>query len=529
MDDLIATFGTLSLRQRPATPNAPPELWLDILSRLNSRDLCATALVSRDLQRLAHSILFKSCVLRLRDRQRLRPMLAFYTSSDIAPRVQECTVLGHSHNRAADVALVAEAVLKFTNLSPLVFQYVRMTPITLATMSSTALSLQPSLTLICCMMDFPPPTESQAGTIRLKRFLLHNEHIPDFTHDARWLRFLDLHMLQVLDLQQPYSTQFFVEELIREPRIHFPALEVLLLHRGGLPHTFSSIFPAFPALRVLGIDIYYPAVNYDLHTPLDTPHDDTMPLLSSFREPVKHAAQYCTSRALMRHLKLYGDDSISSCDPAELSRAMLEIGRAAPRLTSLELRIAFPVEELTPTLFRAFPALRSLRVVVTHYPGRFAWTVFPESTNILHTLAVLALPSQLEVLYLAYRYGNGGAPSADVLQHSTVMTTTMIPAIRDLSRRSSGLRCISLCCDLNTDPWTFPIPVRRERGRTMIWGWMRDLSGDETMTQATVSGAECIDGRRPNMRIRDPEYEPYSVADALDDEWLEVTSVHRTP
>ena len=47
------------------------------------------------------------------------------------------------------------------------------------------------------------------------------------------------------------------------------------------------------------------------------------------------------------------------------------------------------------------------------------------------------------------------------------------------------------------------------------------------MMKSRVAGPECIDGRENNMGIRDFDYQTYTVADALDEEWLEATSTHR--
>ncbi|KAJ6457974.1 hypothetical protein C8R45DRAFT_561881 [Mycena sanguinolenta] len=301
MDYLLAGLASIFRRQRSITPNIPGELWLDILSRLNTRDLRATALVSQELRRLAKPILFKSRVLLLGHPQCLCRIIAFYTSCDIARCVQECVVVGVRRNSVLDVVLICAAILKFTNLRHLVFQYVRITPLTVAVSRRAELSLK----RICCVTDFLAAAGYQMGAIHLRRFILHNESIPPFPHDSRWLRLLNLDLLQVLDLGQPYSTRIFIEELTRERGIHFPALEVLLLHLGGLPQTFSSIFHAFPT-RVLEINRQRPAMDRS-YIPGGTLHDDASPVLASFHGPLMEAARYCSNRGLMRHLKLYDD------------------------------------------------------------------------------------------------------------------------------------------------------------------------------------------------------------------------------
>ncbi|KAF7345944.1 hypothetical protein MVEN_01616800 [Mycena venus] len=526
MNDLTANIASLSLGNEPPTAtDIPTELWLHVLAHLDPRDLSAVALVSRVLQHPAQSLLFRSCVLKLVDPGRLRSILAFYTSPGIAPCVQECTVLGCRHNVPADVAHICNMLPHFTNLRHLVFQYVRMTSTTVAALTSKALSALPSLSLVCCMTDFPAPPDGKTAIFHPKKFLLHNYGIPAFPDDARWFQILRLEALQVLDLAQPYSTRFFVHELIKKPGILFPVLEVLRLNVDGLVsvNRFDRILPAFPALRILDFTPYHASqTDPPKHAPI-TLHGDALPLLSSFYGPVIHAAKYCAGRALLRHLSLYGDDRTGSCHAAQLLPALPALASVASGLTSLELRIAFPVEDLTPVLFSSFPELRSLRVTVPYYPWSPGLPNYPELTDILRVLALLALapPAHLEVLYLAYRYGARGKPWAEVLAQCAQMP----PAIRELAQRSSpALRRICVCCDLafvTGDPDTF---ARTIRERTLLWRWTR---GDETVAESRVAGAECIDGRKLNMEIRDPDFRAYTIGDALDEEWAEATSTHR--
>ncbi|KAJ6529678.1 hypothetical protein B0H19DRAFT_1242721 [Mycena capillaripes] len=515
------------------TGELPPELWLEIVAHLGPGDLAAIALVSRALRGAAHSLMFRSCVFKLQYPHHLRSLIEFYTSSDVATKVHECTVLGHRQNSDADVARVCAAILHFSNLRQLVFQHVRVTATTVAAISSKALSSQDSfeLSLISCITDFPVPSGHQEGIIPLKTFLNHNEPIPGFLHDNRWLPLLNLDVLRVLDIAQPHSTERLLEHFIRHlPGIKLPAVEVLRVHLTGLDRIadrFASALTKFPALRTLSLDCALDSVSALFSSPRHhaqiSVNGDTVPLLSSFHGPLTHAAAYCTGRPFMRHLKLYGNHN--TCDLAGLLPTLTQLARVVPQLTSLELRIDFPVEDLILPLASTFPALRSLRVVVPRYVRRGRASLLPEFADIMHTIATLRAASRLEVLYLTHRYGNPREPFGDVLQ----LSAGMAPTIRALAQRAPLLWRISVCCVLD--------PTAHEKldaeslasiacKQTMVWRWTGDFHGG-SMAQWSSAGMECINGRTPNLGVRESHYKKYTVADELDDEWLQATASHR--
>ncbi|KAJ6592533.1 hypothetical protein B0H19DRAFT_1224465 [Mycena capillaripes] len=505
--DLTGKLAKLALVQRPMGTDLPAELWLEIFVNLPPSDLSAASLVSRQLQGPAYSLLFRSCVFILEDSKRLHQMVAFYSSPRIAPGVHECTVLGHRQNCAADVALVCAALPCFVNLGHLEFQYVRMTSTTISAISSRALTARQSLSLVSCMTDFPDPSQGQAGTVQVGRFLLHNEHIPAFPLDHHWLRLLRLDVVRVLDFALVHPTRIFIAELTNEPGIHLPTLEVLKLHLSGLDDLseddFVSALASFPALHTLNLHppLFYP--NEPINDSITLPAE-TLPLLSSFQGPSVHAAAYCAGRPLM-HLKLYSVSS-QAASVQGLLPAFLAIGQAAPRLRSLELRIACPVEDIIPTLSGALPSLRSLRITVLRYDS--SDLTYPVFSTIVTGLAALVLPPQLTVLYLAYRYSG---------PHNEPMAS----ALTALGRRSPGLQRISMCCDQVVNHWW-----DADSG-TMLWRWTRDAHGVETIAHWTAAAPECIDGRKPNIGIRTADPEGDVVAAALEQEWLDATVAHR--
>ncbi|KAJ6538029.1 hypothetical protein B0H19DRAFT_1382620 [Mycena capillaripes] len=513
----------------------PVELWLEIVAHLDPCDLPAMALVSRAMHDPAHSLLFRSCVFNLRYPLRLRSFIDyFYTSSRIAAKVHVCTVLGHRHNCAADVAGVCAAILYFSHLRHLTFQYVRMTTTTVAAISTKALSAPHpfELSLVSCITDFPVPSEDQEGTVPIQKFLLHNEHTADFLYDHRWLPLLNLDLLRVLDIAQPHSTAHFLEHLVcHVPRLDLPALEVLRLHLYGLltlTEEFASALTFFPTLRIVSLACALSGVDHFLDYPHRhvqiTPGTSTLPFLSSFHGPLGHAAAYCANRPSMRHLNVYGTDDVY--DPVGVLPALTHLARTVPQLTSLELRIDFPVEDLLLALVGAFPALRSLRVVVPRYARRPAIIIpLPELADIRHTLMALQAPPHLEVLYLAYRSGN---PSDSEPFAERIAAAGIIPAIRALGQRTSALRRICLCCQGVLDRWSWAGDVATlAREPTIIWRWTRNRHGGSMAAQWCTRGSEIIDGREANLGSRKLGYERYTAADALCEEWLLATAEHR--
>ncbi|KAF7365691.1 hypothetical protein MVEN_00442800 [Mycena venus] len=527
MEGLVNDLRRLVMAERqPTAIYLATELWREILSHLESPGLSAMRLVAREQRGLANSFLFKSCILRISGPEGLHSKLAFYTSSAISHAVRDCTVLGGGRNTPTAVAEICAALNQFKNLRHLTFQYVRMSPTTVAAIYTAALPKDDllslvSLSLVSCITDFPASSGDEMSAIALKSVLIHNEHIPNFTHDYRWLSLLNLDLLQMLDLAQPHMTHIFIECLAQTPGMHLPMLESLQLHLSGLDYLmdkFLSVLTSFPSLRIFGVTAG-PANTIGSysrgHTRIAIP-DDSLPLLTSFHGLVTHGAAYCAGRKLLLHLKLYDSQHNQASDSVILLPALQEIVRAAPQLRSLELRIAFPLEELTPTLASSLPTLRSLRVIVPCYPGRTILAL----DDALRTLGMLVVPRDLEVLFIAYRVADR-VPWSAMPNHSA----EMVSAIRDLTQRVQTLQKICICCDL-PNAWGWDDFADRS-DRTMVWLWTRRRHASEMVSQQTVAGAECIDGRKTNLRIRAQDFQTYTAADALDDEWRVAAAAHR--
>ncbi|KAJ6518160.1 hypothetical protein C8R47DRAFT_1086205 [Mycena vitilis] len=521
MQNLAASLASLALVERPPVSVLPVELWLKILQyrNLGPRDLVAMALVSPHLQAPAYSVLFRSCVFNLHHSHRLHPIITVYTSPHIAPIVRECTVLGH-RNSTADVAAICAALLHFTNLRHLTFQYVRMAATTLNAIYSSQLSALDSLSLISCITSFGVPLQGQADVLNVNKFLLHNEPIPAFPHDYRWLGIINIGRLVVLDLAQPQSTQCFVEHLTKQsPRLNFPALETLLLTLSGLyafPDKVSSILLSFPALRILSIGSSFtnpPSTR--VYAPIAVP-TNSLPLLSSFHGPAGHAAAYCTGRPSVRHIEIYGEPchACRASHDARLLPFLPEIAAAALALSSLALRIATPLAELLPKLGATFPNLRALRAVV---PSHHRVSVL---ADLLSALAAPidspgSLPVDLAVLFLAVRHVIAPGDRWDALR---ARVASVGAAIQRLGRAVPGIRLICVCCDLDMGDG---VVMRRGHERTIIWRWERDARGEGEMVQWRVDCAECIDGRPSNLGKRAADYEEFNSADELDADWAD--------
>ncbi|KAJ7643027.1 hypothetical protein DFH06DRAFT_1477248 [Mycena polygramma] len=520
MEGLVYDLGRLDIVEGPSPASIPlaAELWLEILSNLCIADLSTMRLAAREFGELVNPFLFNSCILRIPKRKSsgLLPKIAFYTSSAIASAVRDCTVLGCAHNTPSIVAEICAALPHFKNMRQLTIQYMRMTTTVIGTIRRAALpkgdslSLE-SLSLISCITDFPASADPVEGTIPLKSFLIHNELHPTFPDDNRWLSLLNLDLLQRLDLAQPQMTHMFVEWLAQTPNIRLPMLESLQLDLSGLEDVmdkFLSVLTPFSALRVLGVTAGY----WDGPSQIARIPDDKLPLLTSFHGPLSHATAYCAGRTLVRHLKLYGSDHQQTADYPTLLATLQEIARVVPHLRCLELRIACSLEELTRVaLAGSLPALRSLRVVAPNYSG-----TIPE---LLSTLKILLVPNALEVLFVLYRF----------TRHIPWPTsgTQVGSAIRRLARRIPTLQKICICCDMpnaqgGDDDYSH---YSRRSDSMMVWVWNSHAS--ETVSEQTVVGVECIDGRKINLGIRSKDFEKYNAADALEDEWLEATAAHR--
>ncbi|KAJ7659189.1 hypothetical protein DFH06DRAFT_1406234 [Mycena polygramma] len=453
-------------------------------SRCNSSLI---ALVSRYLQAPAYSVLFQSCVFNLRHSHRLHSIITVYTFPHIAPIVRECTVLGR-RNSAPDVADICAALLHFTNLRHLTFQYVRMTVTTLAAICSTQLSALNSLSLISCMTGFGVPSQGQADPLTLKN-----------SGSTKNLSRLSRTII-------PQSTKCFVEHLTRQsPRLNFPALETLLLTLSGLhkfPDGANSVLLSFPALRMLSVNSSFKIPpSSRIYAPISVPAS-SLPLLSSFHGPAGHAAAYCTGRPSIRHLELYGEPCYAcrACHAEKLLPSLPEIAAAAPALSSLKLRIAAPLAELLPTLGAT--------------PGAKNWV--PVLADLLSALAAPgSLPAELAVLFLAVRYTTGPGDRWDALR---ARVASVGPAIQRLGRAVPGIRLICVCCDLDMGAGAV---VRRGHERTILWCWERDARGEGHVVQWRIDGAECIDGRPPNLGKRAADYEEFNSADELDADWAD--------
>ncbi|KAJ7608480.1 hypothetical protein DFH06DRAFT_1486071 [Mycena polygramma] len=510
MEGLVLKLGRLDIVEGPSPAGVPlaAELWLEILSNLGIADLSTMRLAAREFGELVNPFLFNSCVLRIPKRKPsgLLPKIAFYTSPDIANAVRDCTVLGCAHNTPAIVAEICAAFPHFKNMRHLTIQYVRMSPTMIATIRHAALpkgdslSLE-SLSLVSCITDFPMSSDPEEGTIPLKSFLIHNELHPTFPDDNRWLSLLNLDLLQRLDLAQPHMTHTFVEWLAQTPNVQLPMLGSLQLHLSGLDEVmgaFLSVLTPFSALRVLGVTApaYDPGAYWGSHPQIAQNigriPDDKLPLLTSFCGPLTQSTAYCAGRTLVRHLKLYGSDLQQAADYTTLLATLQEIARAAPHLRCLELRIACSLEELTRVaLAGSLPALRSLRVVDPSYSGS---TIH----ELISTLKILLVPDALEVLFLLYRFTRripwptSGAP--------------VVSAIRRLARRIPTLRKICICCDMpNAQAGDDYTQYSRRSDSTMVWIWNSRAS--ETVSEQTVVGAQCIDGPKINLGIRDKDFE----------------------
>ncbi|KAJ7643022.1 hypothetical protein DFH06DRAFT_1333807 [Mycena polygramma] len=328
-------------------------------------------------------------------------------------------------------------------------------------------------------------------------------------HDDRWFSLLNLDLLQSLDVAQPHMTRVFVEWLARTLNIQLPVLESLQLHVSGLPvddvmDKFLSVLTLFAALRVLGVRAGppYNIASYWDGYPQITSVPDALPLLTSFHGPATHAAVYCAGRTLVRHLKLYAHRDLTSFE---------DIARAAPHLQSLELRVAHSLERVTIALAESLPALRSLRVAMPNYSQEMI-------PALLKPLERLVVPRALEVLFIMFSV-------TDRVPWPVIDTSDadMVSAILTLTQRAPTLQKVCIRCGLPRTVEDAGYPRHTPQPESIVvWLWNSYASG--TVSQRTVPG-KCVDGRK-NNGIRSEDFEKYTAADALDDEWLVATAAH---
>ncbi|KAJ7503759.1 hypothetical protein B0H11DRAFT_1984182 [Mycena galericulata] len=504
----------------------PVELWQEILALLGRSDVCAVALVSPRLKVIAQPLIFRSCVFRMRRHRRARALLRlgsrieFLTSPDIAPLVQEYTVLDGRHNSADCIAAICDSIQRFPNLRNVNFKYVRMNSSTISAIcqASAAFKTFLSLSLVGCMTDFTW-SDGQPSSINLSAFTLHNGHTPHHPHDNRWLLFLSFDALRVLDVATPQSTASFLAGIMAGMGTRFSSVETIHFHLHGLEDLpegqgLVSILTSFPSVRILQI---HPPHKYEHGRRVHSPpalSESSLTRLSSFHGPASHAAVYCRARASVNHLKLYGLGDNYACTYRELLVPLQTIASSTPSPdhASLELRIAFPVEDIAGEIAATFPALRSLRVVAPYSDP------FQDFHRLITSLEALVLPPRVAVLYLAFRY----CIDIEKWAHPSARFERMKAAVRALAQRYPTLRhvChVCVCCDLAH--WAYP-------HRTRVWRWTRGAHpGEDSMTAAKFIGSECLDVPAPRRGRNEVVTEGTRGAAAVEDDRIYATRAHR--
>ncbi|KAF7332994.1 hypothetical protein MVEN_02405700 [Mycena venus] len=413
------------------TVDFPVEIWLEILSHTETPELCMTSPVSPALRSLAQSLLFQSLVLRIRDHSnlkdedRFRSKLSFFTSSRIAPLVRTCRLLG-VFPKLPDVygATLCDALSQFPCLRQLILRGVRLTARMVSEIASASLNIQLSLLLAGCSTDTPASRE--AGTILAEELAMYDSY--------------------------DESTAKFMQIFTNVKGMHLPALEILCMHSKGIPtyapgseRKFISVLSCFPSLRTF--ELHPRGYGIPLFPEWSSELPQTvLPLLSSFHGPDDLAPVFCAGRRITR-LKLHGTVGWNTCNLQNLDTHLLAIGRENTILASLEISIGFPTVHLLETITTSFPMLRSLRLLYTAH-NRFE-EPRPDIQTILNRINTLVLPPRLEVLFLAFlsmKPENENDVIAHEKQDRHILTT-----IRSLARRFPTLRHICLCTDLWVD------------------------------------------------------------------------------
>ncbi|KAF7342948.1 hypothetical protein MVEN_01724800 [Mycena venus] len=396
MDHIVNEVSGLNLGPREV--KLPAELWFRILDCLDNSTVSQLALVCQQLRVIAQSLIFKTCVFEAgkHHRSRNKPdsrlnakltvKISVLTSPHIAQFLRKWTLVGGRRNSPAYVAAVCATLPMFPHLDTVHFQSVRMTSTLVSLISAVARKNPLSLSLISCMTDFPGRSDRQPGSIELGSFLMHNDHIPEYPHDHHWLSLLRADMLAVLDFATPHSTASFMFGMA-QTRTHFSNLEILHLYLEGLDdipeEDLISILGTFHSVHTFHI---HPSHSYvhtpGRHGPFLLPAT-TLPRLSSFLGPAAQAQSYCADRASIRHLSLYSPGSGRACIYDELLNPRLPV---APQLASLQLRVAFPVEDVAREVAVAYPVLRGLRIIAPQA------TPPPDFQRLLTSLEALTLP-----------------------------------------------------------------------------------------------------------------------------------------
>ncbi|KAJ7021871.1 hypothetical protein C8F04DRAFT_1139608 [Mycena alexandri] len=511
MDHIVDEVSSLNLS--PSEVKIPAELWLRILDCMDTSNIPQLALVSQQLRVIVQSLIFKTCVFQagkhhrsrheshLRLNAKLTAKISALISPHIAQFLRKWTLVGGRRNSGAYVAALCATLPMFPNLDTVHFKSVRMTSTLVSLISAVTLKNPLSLSLISCMTDFPGRSDRQPGSIALGSLLMHNDHIPEYPHDHYWLSLLRADMLTVLDLATAHSTASFMFGMAQRTGTHFSNLEILHLHLEGLDNVpeedLVSILATLHSVRTFHI---HPPHSYvhepGRHGPFLLPAA-ALPRLSSFLGPAAQARSYCADRASIRHLSLYSPGSGRACVYNELLDPHLVV---PPYLASLQLRVAFPVEDIARAVAVAYPVLRGLRIIAPHA------TPPPDFRRLLTSLEALALPPTLEVLFLALRHRQDSNrwPLNSIPRFEMVQT-----AVEKLRQRYTALNNICVCFDFGD--------MGERRNRTRVWRWTR---GEACIVMHSFYGSRCIDVPAPR-RVKNPLVtEGDRLAAELDAEWL---------
>ncbi|KAF7290685.1 hypothetical protein MIND_01308800 [Mycena indigotica] len=411
----------------------PTELWLNIIQFFDRPTLASFSRTSKHFRVLCHPALFQHLVIKVRRTKhargliRLQHKLACYESSSIAPLVQAISIFGSANNRTNEVDVVFGSLASFPQLRTLLIRY------TLEKLS---------LSLISCVLD--PGVLNITDILDLNMLTLRTDYSVESLSAHTWTHLLSPTTLCRLDIALPQTTQSFINELVVAHAV-FPQVEFLRLDCDGLLASPSSslvgmtrLCEAFPALRAFSIipplpDMFAPQprrANWSSHLTLAA---NALPLLSSFHGPSDLFATSVYTQRPIFQLKLF-------TNTAEFP----DLTPIAGRLTTLEMNIALPFNELIETLDRhSFAALRAFRLSIAHYQESPRPGLFVEPAAIIEALNRTTLPLALEIFFVEMKIS--------VRPRARVVALLPVPsAVRRLGQRHDSLRHIVLISSLHS-------------------------------------------------------------------------------
>ncbi|KAJ7453356.1 hypothetical protein B0H11DRAFT_279340 [Mycena galericulata] len=275
-----------------ASPQLPPELWLQVLPNLPRNSLCTVSLVSHRFHGISAPLLFAKFQYRpgaLKETltgtflQRELERLAFWSSESVAPYVRTCVIALFTMPITLDspwplMKALSEAISRFTNLRVLSCNFAsRMVEL-------PALRLEKLAHLVSVEMHghrLSWAKEATVGTIQVPKFSYTDIGVPADSRPS-CLAILNPSTLRFLELSagSARGLEHFLGDTVAMAACHNLRTLKITFKDTDLARIHACIAP-FPAIRELIVDI-----KGTCHAEV-TPSTPLAPLLDHYKGPVE--------------------------------------------------------------------------------------------------------------------------------------------------------------------------------------------------------------------------------------------------